>query len=315
MPHTTVIPDGSQDWSGGVDSNAVTTIASERTPNGLKRNQLAWGNNITVRDGGISPRAAYQYLGQIHDFRGLFQGWFQYEPFSGDPYLIVAISGQIYQVTCTAPIQVTNLSAKFGFSLPPTLDYYFFVQAEEYLVIQAGDLTTLPLFWDNATLRQSKGITNPAVAPGTAGVNEIPAAGPMDYYEGRLWYAQGRQRSAGDMVGGPSGTGTPGRRGAVLQVTESPLVLGGDGFALPTQSGNVRALTHNANINTQLGQGQLISGTRKTVTALVVPVTRADWIATTTTNQPEEFVIQLVNGPVNDRSVVKINGDLYYVSL
>lgn len=315
MPHTTVLPDGAQDWSGGVDSNAVTTIASERTPNGLKRNQLAWGNNITVRDGPISPRAAYQYLGQIHDFRGLFQGCFAYEPFVGDPYLIVAISGQIYQVVAGPPFQVTNLSAKFGLSLPPTLDYYFFVQGEEYLVIQAGDLVTLPLIWNGGILRKSLGINNPAVAPGTPNVNEIPAAGPMDYYEGRLWYAQGRQRSAGDIVGGPSGAGTPGNRGAILEITESPLVTGGDGFSLPTQSGNVRALTHNANINTQLGQGQLISGTRKTITALVVPVTRADWIATTTNNQPQEFVIQLVNGPVNDRSVVKINGDLYYVSL
>lgn len=315
MGHTTVIADGSQDFSGGVNSLAVTTVQSEKTPNGLQRNQLAWAQNCTVRDGGISPRAAYQYLGQIHNFAGLFQGWFMYVPFSGDPYLIVAISGQIYQVTCTTPPQVTNLSAAFGLTMPPTLDYFFFVQGEEYLVIQAGDLVTLPLFWNGTTLRRSLGITNPGVAPGTPGINEIPAAGPMDYYEGRLWYSQGRQRSAGDIAGGPSGAGTPGNRGSILEVTECPLVVGGDGFTLPTQSGNARVLTHNANINTQLGQGQLITGTRKTVTALVVPVSRTDWIATTTTNQPEEYVIQLVNGPVNDRSVVKINGDLYFVSL
>jgi hypothetical protein len=239
-----------------------------------------------------------------------------YEPFVGDPYWIVAVSGHILKVLCSAPFTVTDLSVAFpGMTMPPTLDYFFFVQAEEYLVIQCGDLTTLPLFWNNATLRRSLGITNPAVAPGTPGVNEIPSAGPMDYYMQRLWYAQGRQRSAGDMVGGPSGAGTPGNRGSVLEVTESPLVVGGDGFSLPTQSGNVRALTHNANINTQLGQGQLISGTRKVLTALVVPITRADWIATTSNNQPQEFVIQLVNGPVNDRSIVKINGDLYFNAL
>lgn len=314
MPHTTVVADGSMNWDGGVDSNAITTIASERNPNGLKRNQLAWANNCTVRDGGISPRAAYQYLGQIHDHTGLFQGWFCYEPLVGDPYLIVAISGQIYQVTCTTPPQVTNLSAIFALTMPATLDYFYFVQGAEYLVIQAGDLVTLPLFWNGAILRRSLGITTSAVGPGTPNVNEIPAATAMDYYQGRIWYAQGTIRCAGDIIGGNSGAGTPGQRGAILNVTESPLIVGGDGFPMPDQSGNIRALTHNANINNQLGQGQLIAGTRKVVAALQVPVTRADWIATTSNNQPEQALLQLVNGPVNDRSMTKMNGDIYFNS-
>lgn len=317
MAHSVYKPDGAYDWSGGVDSNAVTTIASERVPNGIKRNQLCWANNCTVRDGAISPRAAYQYLGQMRASDGLFQGWFPYDPLDEtDPYIVAAFSGRIFKVTCTSPVHITDLSASGpGLTFSPTLPYFFFVQGEEYLVIQCGDLQTLPLFWNNATLRRSKGINNQAIAPGTPNVNEIPAAGSMDYYMQRLWYSQGRTRSAGDIVGGASGAGTPGKRGSILNVTENPLCLGGDGFTLPTQTGNIRVLTHNANINAPLGQGQLITGTRKALVGLVVPVSRTDWIAATTANQPEQPVLQLVNGPVNDRSVTKINGDLYFVAL
>lgn len=318
--HTTVTADGSQDWSEGVNSLAVTTVQSAKNPNGLKRTQLAWLQNATVRDGGISPRAAYQYLAHIASSAQLFQGMFMYEPFNGDPYVVVAISGHILKVITTPPFTVTDLSVQFGLFMPATEPYFFFVQAEEFLVIQAGDLVTLPLFWSEgdgnpALLRRSKGITNPVVAPGTPGVNEIPAAGAMDYYQNRLWYAQGRQYSAGDIVGGPSGTAAFSFRDSVLNVTENPLCVGGDGFTIPTQSGNIRALTHNANINATLGQGQLLPGTRKAVYALIVPITRTDWIAAGNNNQPEQLVIQLVNGPVNDRSVVKINGDLFFNSL
>ena len=36
------LPDGSFDWSGGVDSSLVTTLQSTLNPGGLSRNQLAW---------------------------------------------------------------------------------------------------------------------------------------------------------------------------------------------------------------------------------------------------------------------------------
>ncbi len=308
------VVDGSLDWSGGVDSVKTPTIQSQAHPNGLARNQLAWADNITVRDGGITPRGGFDFVGSVFGSTGLFQGKFMYEPLNANPYLIVAISGEIFKVTFD-PFMVINLSVLFNLRMPATLDYFYFIQAEQFLIIQAGDFTTLPLFWDGATLRRSMGITNTAVAPGTPGVNEIPAAGPMDYFMGRVWYAIGRQLNAGDIVGGPSGTVGYKFTDAVLNVTENPLVLGGDGFTVPTQSGNIRAVFHNANLNQPLGQGTLFIGTRKAVYQLIVPVTRADWIAATNSNQPQMNVVQLVNGPVNDRSVVLVNGDVYYQSL
>ena len=56
--------DGSYDWSGGVDSVRATTIQSQANPTGLARNQLAWLDNATVRDAGITPRGGYIELGQ-----------------------------------------------------------------------------------------------------------------------------------------------------------------------------------------------------------------------------------------------------------
>ena len=91
----TFIVDGSLDFSGGVNSLAVTTIASPRNPNGLARNELAWLVNGTVRDGGINPRNGYKFLGTIAPPSGLFQGAAMYQPDDANPYIIACISGII----------------------------------------------------------------------------------------------------------------------------------------------------------------------------------------------------------------------------
>ena len=204
-------------------------------------------------------------------------------------------------------LNVTNANYRnFGTNRP------FFCQGNEFLVIQAGDYSTLPLFWDGAVLSQSTGITDPAVAPGTPGVNEIPAGGPMDFYMGRLWYSVGSNFQAGDITGGASGTIAYGFRDAILNVTENPLVLGGDGFATPANEGRITALKHNANQDQALGQGVLFAFTSKGAHGLTVPVTRTDWIAANSTNQPKLVPVQLAMGTLSDRSVVAVNGDLFY---
>jgi hypothetical protein len=207
---------------------------------------------------------------------------------------------------------VTNVNNttfdKFGTNRP------FFCQGNEFLVIQAGDYTSLPLFWDGAVLRKSIGINNNAVAPGTPGVNELPAGGPMDYYLNRLWYAQVGIFNAGDISGGGSGTAQYNFRDSILNVTENPLVLGGDGFSTPADEGPITALAHNANQDAALGQGKLFSFTGKGAHQLSVPVTRADWIAANSQNQPLLVPVQLANGTASDRSVVAVNGDLFYQS-
>lgn len=245
----------------------------------------------------------------------LFQGGYFYEPDAGNPYLICSIGGRILRVEPDTGV-TTDLSTAFGLVNPNT-DKAFFCQGEKFLLIQAGDYglvatPTLPLIWDGTTLRRSLGITTNPIAPGTPGVNEIPAGTCMVYYQGRLWYAQGRTLSAGDIVGGPSGTLANGFRDSILNVTEAPLIVGGDGFNVPSESGNIQAVAYTANVDTNLGQGPLYIGTRRQMYALQVPTTRSDWIATNVANAPQMTVVQFKGGPANDRSIVHSNGDLYY---
>lgn len=317
MSHTVYLTDGSFDWSGGVDSNKPSTIATEINPNGLRRDQLAWMTNATVRLGGILQRTGWVPNGVAYTSDGLYQGGFLYEPRDGsDPYFILLISGNVIRYIPDTAI-VNNLSATFGEVHPATVDQAFFCQGEEFLIIQAGDGVTLPLIWDGNTLRRSVGIISPTNVPGgSTPFNEIPAATCMDYYQGRIWYAQGRTYGAGDIVSSPaSGTAAYNFRDSVIKVTENPLCFGGDNFTVPSNAGNIRAIKHAANINTQLGQGDLFISTRKSIYSLNVPITRTDWIAANVNNMPVQRVAQINNGWVNDRSVVAVNGDLFGQSL
>lgn len=324
--------DGTFDFSSGINGSRTPTVRSSNNPHGLKRDQLAWLSNGTVRDGGITQRTGWEPLIFSLALGGWWQGGYLYEPGSDlSPYLICSIAGVIYKVDLDAPFTITNLTTTFGLGNThrPTLEMAFFAQGEEFLVIQAGDYgqglpvipgitdangNTLPLFWDGATLTRSAGITNTAVAPGTPGVNFIPAGTCMVYYGDRLWYAQNNTVSAGDIVGGPSGTNFR-KTNAILNVTENPLCVGGDGFSVPISDGTIRALTYPGNINTTLGQGPLLIGTRKSIYALTVPATRTDWINASSTNGPQIVVAQKKWGPVNDRSVVHVNGDVFYQTL
>jgi len=278
-------------------------------------------NNCSVRDGGIHQRTGWQPLHKVHDGSAIYQGGYMYEPRDGsDPYFIVSIGGFIYRYIPSTGA-VTDLSTAFGLVHPADLDQFFFVQGEEFLVIQAGDGVTLPLFWDGQILRRSVGILGPTHTPSAypfddLPYNELPAATCMDYYMGRIWYAQGRTYGAGDIVGNSaSGTIPYNFRDSVVKVTENPLCFGGDNFTVPSNSGNIRCLKHSANINNQLGDGLLYIGTRKAVYSLQVPVTRDDWIAADSNNQPLQRIAQLNNGWVNDRTVVPVNGDLFGQSL
>jgi hypothetical protein len=308
MAHTTINPDGSFDFSYGVNSSKVTTIQSELTPNGLKRSELAWLQNGTVRGGGITQRTGWVDRGIFHT-GGLYQGGILYEALDSSVYAVVQIDGEVWRFDVDNPAGAINLSAVFGLTNNAASLKAYFCQAEQFLIIQSGDNVTLPLFWDGTTLRRSAGLAGV--------VAEIPEATAMDYYMGRLWYAQGRTYGAGDIVRGPSGTpGLPyNLTDSVLKVTENPLCLGGDNFTVPTSAGNIRAIKHSANINTQLGEGSLYIFTRKQIYSLTVPVTRTDWIGADVNNMPIQTVAQINNGAVSDWSIVAVNGDLFYTSL
>lgn len=334
MPSAVRIVDGSFDWSGGVNSSGPTSAKSPINPNGVSRNMLVWLVNGTVRGGGISPRAGWQPVCTIHNGSALYQGGIMYDP-PGDsnPYLVVSIGGRIYRVRLDTDNSVQDLSATFGLTMPALEPRSYFAQMEEFLVIQAGDynkpgapirlvgyppgveIGTYPLFWDNQTMRRSLGI-NTWVAPANAPhINEIPPATAMTGYMGRLWYVRGRVYAAGDIDGGNSGTLPYSFRDAILNVTENPLAFGGDGFSVPTNAKEIRALANLAELDQAVGSGNLYIGTRRAIFRLQVPVTRTNWIAASSDNQPLQTVIQKKYGFINDRSIVEHNADLFFKAM
>ena len=299
------------DWSGGVNSYSVTTAQSQFNPNGLGKNCLSWLVNGTVRGGVIEPRAGQQPLGKLFPTPGLYQGGIMYEPNGAFPYLIFLMDGILYAVPDPdKPVPVDLTGGNPALRMPATEPHAYFAQGEQFLVIQAGDGVTLPLFWDGTTLRRSNGLTG---SP-----RELPAGYAMTYYMERLWYVFGdiRTYTAGDMVGNTaSGSAPYGFRDSILRVTENPLAIGGDGFSVPSNAGAIRWLGYAATNNTLLGQGILLIGTRKQIYGLQVPVTRTDWIGADANNKPMQYCISLSTGPVNDRSVVKVNSDLFFQTL
>ena len=103
---------------------------------------------------------------------------------------------------------------------------------------------------------------------------------------------------------------------SVLKVTENPLAIGGDGFSVSQDSGPIIALSYTMTTDsTLLGEGPLYVFTTTRIFAQTVPVTRADWIGATGSNQPVQVPIQLKFGAVSDRSVAHVNGDLFYATL
>lgn len=164
-----IIRQGQMDFSGGVNSVCVPTIASDNNPNGLAPNQLAWLVNATVRDGGITQRAGWNLKGTISyipQTNLLNQGGIFYEPIDkSTPYILVAISGHIWKISVDFSFAPVDLTENFNLvgALSTTEPQYFFCQAEQFVVIQDGSNANLPLFWDGANLTQSHGITGTLV--------------------------------------------------------------------------------------------------------------------------------------------------------
>lgn len=316
MAHETVLADGAFDFAGGVNSDAVTTVRSALVPHGLRPDQLAWLSNGSVRGGTISPRPGFRKLADLLA-TGLFQGGIMFEPIQDtSPYLILSVSGHIYSFTFSPPYTLVDLSVKFGQFNPATISQAFFAQGNGFVVIQAGDGVTLPLFYSTAEgekLVRSRGLNGVLAGPNC---QQLPPALAMVFYQGRMWYSSGRLYIAGDIEGNQnSGTLPWNFKDSILSVTENPLAIGGDAFLVPSSAGNIRALAYTANIDTTLGQGPLYIFTRKQVYSLQVPVTRADWIAANNNNQPLQTVSQINNGAVGEDGIVHVNGDLFYVGI
>lgn len=297
------ISTGQLDWTGGVNSDATPTIAGAENPNGLKQNQLAWMNSATVRGGGIAPRAGYLRLAEFVKSIGILQEAYMYAPRFAFPYIVAQISGRTFLVRVDLDPVVIQEVTIAGDPNPANRDQAWMCQGEEFLKIDDG--VSESLIWDGNVLRRisAMGGTPPYLRPCEA----------MTYYQGRIWEALGREYWAGDIVGGPSGTAAYGFRDAILHMVENTFTSLGGSFTVPTNAGNIRALNYPANINTLLGQGQLLIFTREQIYSADVPIKRTDWAGANGTSFTQK-VAQINFGTTSDRSVVHVNGDVFVQS-
>lgn len=150
-----------------------------------------------------------------------------------------------------------------------------------------------------------------AIGDSIAALPEIPAAGPMDYYMGRLWFGSGREYAAGDIVGGPSGTAAFGYRDSILRIFENTFLSLGGSFIVPDTGGNIRAIKHAVSLDTARGEGKLFVFTLPRIYSVNVVPTRAEW---KTLTEPIQRVAQINFGTSGDRGVVGVNGDLFVQS-
>lgn len=334
------ISDGSFVFSGGVDSSRVTTAQTQANSDGLPRNMLSWAINATVRGGGITQRPGIEYLCTVVGGSQLYQGGWLYNPIGdSNPHLMLSISGNIYRVRVDTNNSVQNLTTLQPVDFrgkqianPPLEPQAYFTQSQEFMVIQAGDfgkpgapifvapngkayVGTNPLFYDGVQIWRSKGIFT--VAPSNPNnMNELPPATTMTDYQGHIWYATDNIFTAGDIVGDQaSGTAAYIYRDAVLKVSENPLALGGDGFALPTNARTIRAMRSPIELDATFGQGNMMIGTRNSIYRIQVPTNRAAWIAATANNQPLLTLAQQKFGFLGDRALVSHNSDIFYKSM
>jgi hypothetical protein len=297
--------DGTTDFSGGIDSGRIPTIQGPQNPNGLRRSMNAWLGNGHCRGGGLNPRNGWKKLCTVRPAgAGLYQGGYLYQPDAANPYLMLDVAGRTYRIRVDTDNSVQDVTVIAP--NPAGEPQHWFVQAENYLIIQDG--ISVPRVWDGTTMRLITAMGGAAPY--------LPTGQAMCYYMGRVWVANGREYMAGDIVLGPSGTGNavtaPFLRDAVLHASENIYLTGGGKFVIPSTAGNIRALNYNANLDTALGQGQLFVFTRQQVFATSVPAQRTEWI---NLSEPLQRVAQINFGTTSDRSIVQVNGDLFFQSM
>lgn len=287
-----MIVDGQNAWEGGVDSSRSPTLIAD--------NQTAWAVNTTFRGGYAKPRPGINKvkLGTMSDSiqellsTGYFQGSGIYEGSGCAVSLIASISGHLIKFDLSHSNSVTDITIA-GDPGAPYLPKVYFQQAEKYLVIQ--DQGNLPVIYDGVSTRRS----DPAN-------KEVPTGGPMAYGKGRLWVAIGKSYVGGDLVGAD---GTP---DSVIRFTENTFLNEGGSFYIPSQQGDcssITAMAFGSNIDTSLGEGDLLVFTANSIFAFQAPIDRTVW---KNLSYPIQRFALLDYGSLSHDSVVTVNGDLFF---
>lgn len=283
--------DGFVSVEGGIDSG--------KSPSILNQNQIAWAVNASMRGGFLSSRPGFKKValnfdtGLQSDFEsGRFQGAGAYRTLQGKTYLVCSISGRTYSIELTASNFVQEITISGDENSPNQLKAWF-QQAEYWLIIQ--DNQSRPILWDGSTPRRSS-------------MTEVPVGGPMAYGKGRLWVAKDRSYTGGDAAWTDDTLGA----GSVINFTENTFLAEGGSFTVPsTDSSGITAMQFAANIDTSLGDGDLMVFTNSDIFAFEAPIDRTIWKSL---QYPIQRYALMDYGSYSHTSVSRVNGDLFFRS-
>jgi hypothetical protein len=142
-------------------------MQSSFAPELLNKNQYAFGQNNSIRNGFIHPRPPYQI--QTLNFNGnaalqnlvqtgFFQGAGYYRPDAGPESIVAQISGHLILFTVKGSSwSVTDISIPNDLN-SATAPQVWMWQAEKWLIVQDGT-GVLPIFYDGTISRRSFGAT------------------------------------------------------------------------------------------------------------------------------------------------------------
>lgn len=284
--------DGFISLEGGVDSG--------NSPSILQPNQLSWAVNAVTRRGFVTCRPGFRKVEltfqstntQAYFENGRFQGAGSFVSVGGQSYLVSSQGGRVFAVRIGSSNVVTEISISGDYS-NPNQPKAWFQQAENWLVIQ--DSESRPILWNGSVSRRSS-------------TDEVPVGGPMAYGRGRLWVANGRQYVGGNLVGSEEGYGNQN----VIRFTENTYIAEGGSFAIPSSSGGtITGMAFAANIDTSLGDGDLLVFTERDIYAFDAPIDRDEWKNLT---YPIQRFALLDYGTFSHTSICRANGDLFFRS-
>lgn len=244
----------------------------------------------TVTAAPFTSDTSAQVMITVDDATLIFEGYPIY--IGGKEYTVDVKSGNTLTLTNREEVDGTVVASgtivEYLDANSPVLPQAWFVQAEQYLVVQDGQ--SRPIIYDGASSRRTKL------------VGEIPTGTAMGYGNGRIWIAMnnGREFVAGDIAGGPTG---------VLGFEENTYLAGGGSFRVPANVGKIRSMRFVANLDTSLGQGPLQVGCDWGIFSVNAPVSREAWSSVT---NPIQTVSLMNFGPMSQSSTVLINGDLFF---
>lgn len=271
-----------KDWASASQVIVKDGVNSGFTPDQIGLGQMAWAENVTIRNGKPQTRT-YKLVQRALLPKGLVQGGGYFSRDNGQ--FIVSIWGQLHRILINANnVQIDQIPLEFRNSAL-NLNAWMCETAGSFLV-QDGESNCI--IYDGSTARRADPYAN-----------EVPIGRQMAYGNGRLVVAvNGSWVVAGDI--------TTDVFGSELLFTETEYLNGGGAFLF---SQPITALAFLPVNNTFSGYGSLLVMGGKFVNSLAMQITQRDLWAQT--NGFEQVVLPNIGSCAQD-VVVRVNQDLYF---